>query len=330
MSQCVHDAKAKAEAHFNAYQTELERRDFDAAMKEFIEAIKLDAKRYAPFPVGKYHPLRILGAGGFGTAFLCRHKYMNAEVVVKALHLDALGRDTEKVFTEAQVLRQLDHPAIIRISECGYVDATTKGRPHIIMDYFHGQTLEGFVKEHGPFAVEDLLAIARQAAEGLQAAHSAKILHRDVKPANLLVRKEVTGWKVKIIDFGLAMPQKVAERNQKSSTANQKQTMIGSSIAGTLDYGAPEQLGRRNEPVAPYFNGHSEGTGSVALSPDGKRAVSASEDDTARIWDVDTGKELYRCEGHTGGVIAVAFLPDGKHVLTGSRDKTLRLWRLPK
>ncbi len=80
----VNDTKAKAEAHFNAYQTALERRDFDAALKEFIEAVKLDAKRYAPFPVGKYHPLRILGAGGFGTAFLCRHKYMNAEVVVKA------------------------------------------------------------------------------------------------------------------------------------------------------------------------------------------------------------------------------------------------------
>jgi hypothetical protein len=73
-----------------------------------------------------------------------------------------------------------------------------------------------------------------------------------VKPANLLVRKEATGWKVKIIDFGLAMPQKVVETSQKGSTVRQKETMIGSSIAGTLDYGAPEQMGRRKEPVGPY------------------------------------------------------------------------------
>ena len=85
--------------------------------------------------MGKYHPLRILGAGGFGTAFLCRHKYMNADVVLKTLHLDALGRETDKVFTEAQVLRQLDHPAIIRISECGYVDAASKSRPHLIIGF---------------------------------------------------------------------------------------------------------------------------------------------------------------------------------------------------
>jgi tetratricopeptide (TPR) repeat protein len=248
----VDDTKAQAEAHFNAYQTALERRDLNDALKEFIETVKLDAKRYAPFPVGKYHPLRILGAGGFGTAYLCRHKYMDADVVVKALHLEAMGRDTDKVFTEAQVLRQLDHPAIIRISECGYVDAANKARPHIIMDYFQGQTLEAYVKEHGPLAVEDLLVVARQVAEGLQAAHGAKILHRDVKPANLLVRKEGTGWKVKIIDFGLAMPQKVVETSRKASKAMQKETMIGSSIAGTLDYGAPEQMGRRKEPVGPY------------------------------------------------------------------------------
>ena len=73
-----------------------------------------------------------------------------------------------------------------------------------------------------------------------------------MKPANLLVRKEAAGWQVKIIDFGLAMPQKVAETSQKASTARQRETMIGSSIAGTLDYGAPEQMGRRKEPVGPY------------------------------------------------------------------------------
>ncbi|MFO0880947.1 MAG: serine/threonine-protein kinase [Gemmataceae bacterium] len=246
----VGDARARAEAHHNTYLAALERDDLDGAMKSFIEAVKLDSKRFAPFPVGKYHPLRILGAGGFGTAFLCRHRYMNADVVVKTLRLEQLGRETDKVFTEAQVLRQLDHPAIIRIAECGYVDPSTRSRPHLIMDYFPGTTLEGQVKTHGALAVPDLLAIARQVAEGLQAAHGARILHRDVKPANLLVRQEPTGWRVKIIDFGLALPQKLSQAGVPGSSAGR--SLIGSSIAGTLHYAAPEQMGQGKEPVGPY------------------------------------------------------------------------------
>ena len=187
------DDKAQAEAHHNAYLASLEKRDWPGAIQELVKAVKLDAKRFAPFPVGKYQPIRILGAGGFGVAFLCKHKYMDAQVVVKTLALEDLGRDADKVFTEAQVLRQLEHPAIIRISECGYVDAARKSRPYILMDYFQGATLEEYVKKHGPLAVEDLIAVARQVADGLQAAHAKGILHRDVKPANLLVHKDGQG-----------------------------------------------------------------------------------------------------------------------------------------
>jgi tetratricopeptide (TPR) repeat protein len=99
------DNKGQAEAHYNAYLASLEKRDWPGAIQELIKAIKLDGKRFAPFPVGKYHPMRILGAGGFGVAFLCKPKYMDAQVVVKTLALEVLGRDADKVFTEAQVLR---------------------------------------------------------------------------------------------------------------------------------------------------------------------------------------------------------------------------------
>ena len=66
---------------------------------------------------------RILGAGGFGVAFLCRHRYMNADVVVKTLTGDDLDRGVDQLFGEAQVLRQLDHPAIIRIQDCGFASS---------------------------------------------------------------------------------------------------------------------------------------------------------------------------------------------------------------
>ncbi len=242
----------KSQAHFNSYQTSLEQRKYDSAIDEFIKAVKLNPKEYAPFPVGKYHPLAILGSGGFGTAFLCRHKYMNSKFVVKTLHLDALGTEPDKVFAEAQILRQLDHPAIIRISECGYVDGAKKTHPHIIMDYFHGDTFESFVNKNGTFSPNDMLIIGKLVAEGLQAAHNANILHRDIKPANLLIVKENNIWKVKIIDFGLAMPQKIIEKSYKGTTSIQKNTIIGNSIAGTLDYAAPEQMGKRNAPIGPH------------------------------------------------------------------------------
>jgi tRNA A-37 threonylcarbamoyl transferase component Bud32 len=239
------DAGVQAEAHFNVYRAAVERREWDAALQAFLQATRLDAKRFAPFPVGKYHPERILGAGGFGVAFLCKHKYMEAHVVVKALTAEDLGRDADKVFTEAQVLRELDHSAIIRISDCGYVDSGSRSRPFLVMDYFEGMTLEEHVKQHGPLPANDLIAVARQVAAGLQAAHSKGILHRDVKPANLLVRKEKVGWRVKVIDFGLALRQS-AERNTivKGKPAC---TILATSIAGTLDYAAPEQLGRLRE-----------------------------------------------------------------------------------
>jgi len=266
----VDDNKVQAEAYCNAYQACLERRDWPSAIQELVKVVKLDAKRFAPFPVGKYQPQRILGAGGFGVAFLCKHKYMEAQVVVKTLMLEDLGRDADKVFSEAQLLRQLDHPAIIRISDCGYVDAANKSRPFLVMDYFEGGTLEEHVKKHGALSVDDVLAVARPVAEGLQAAHGKGILHRDVKPANLLIRRGqgVTGastsgygllgetapgsWQVKVIDFGLALRQKVVRTSMNASTAKLSKTLVGESIAGTMDYAAPEQMGRRDDPSGPY------------------------------------------------------------------------------
>jgi hypothetical protein len=236
------DAGAQAEAHFNAYRAALERRDWDAALRALCRAVRLDARRFAPFPVGKYRPERILGAGGFGVAFLCTHKYMDALVVVKALAAEELGRDADKVFAEAQLLRQLDHPAIIRVADCGYAESGTSSRPFLVMDYFEGLTLEEYVEKHGPLAADDLVAIARQVAAGLQAAHGQGILHRDVKPANLLVRKEKSVWRVKVIDFGLALRQ--AAGSNATMKARPARTILAAGIAGTLDYAAPEQLGR--------------------------------------------------------------------------------------
>jgi serine/threonine protein kinase len=236
----LEDPSAKGEAFLNAYKAALERQNYDDGFQALIAAIKADGRRFAPFPVGKYHPLKILGAGGFGVAFLCKHKYLDANVVVKAFTGEELDRPVEQVFAEARALQQVQHPAIARLQDCGYADPAAGTRPYLVMDYFDGVTLDQYVGQHGPLAERDLRAVARQMAEGLKAAHDKGILHRDVKPANVLVRRDGKGWHVQFIDFGLALRQDRAVE----LTARHRQTLIGSALAGTLDYSAPEQMGK--------------------------------------------------------------------------------------
>jgi serine/threonine protein kinase len=235
------DHRAKAEAHYNAYRAALERQParFDEALDELRRAMALDQERFAPFPLDDYEPLRILGAGGFGVTFLCRHSLSHGEVAIKALTTENLDRDVTDVFQEAGILEQLQHPCIIRLRDCKFADRA-RTRPYLIMEYFPGQTLEDYVHAHGPLPLKDYLHVARLLVKGLHAAHAKGILHRDVKPANILVRRDGHNWRLKVIDFGLALkPSSMAH----ASTARQQRTRTGNTIAGTVDYAAPEQLG---------------------------------------------------------------------------------------
>jgi serine/threonine protein kinase len=230
------DTEAQAEVHYNAYRAALERRDWTTAFREYQSAADRD-RRFALFDTNKYEAQQILGAGGFGVAFRCRHLDMSADVVIKTLAAEELDGDVARVRSEAQALGQLQHPGIIAIRDCAYVNPDTKTRPYLVMDYFPGTTLEDHVEKHGALSEADFLEIAIRTARALQAAHDKQILHRDVKPANLLVLRDNTGWKIKLIDFGLAL-----KHTSIRSTIPSK-TILGHEVAGTLEYASPEQLG---------------------------------------------------------------------------------------
>jgi hypothetical protein len=231
----VTDRTAQAEAHHNVFTAALEKPDYPAALAALLVAAQLDAERFAPCPLAKYEPEQILGAGGFGVALLCRNRHSGSRVVVKALRLEMLQRHVADVFREARVLEELDHPAIIRVRDCDYADQAQK-RPYLVMDFFDGPTLAAYLKEHGTLSPDDLRAVAGPVAEALAAAHARGILHRDVKPANILVRKDAAGWRVKLIDFGLAQKQRGDRAASASATTY--------SPGGTAEYAAPEQLGK--------------------------------------------------------------------------------------
>jgi len=241
VAAAVPDTQARAEASYNAYRAALEEKKYDDALEALRRAAGLAPARFAPFPLHRYEPRRILGAGGFGTAVLCLDRHFDEEVVVKTLHAAELERNLDEVFREARTLRKLSHPAVIGVRDCDYADPTAKARPYLVMDYFPGGTLEEHVQRHGPLGVEDLAAVAVQVARGMQAAHGQGVLHRDLKPANILVRHE-GGWQVKVIDFGLALRRATVETSL--ARASEQQTILGHSVAGTVQYAPPEQMGR--------------------------------------------------------------------------------------
>jgi formylglycine-generating enzyme required for sulfatase activity/tRNA A-37 threonylcarbamoyl transferase component Bud32 len=237
----VVDPGARAEIHYNAYRAALEERDYTPAIASLQAAADLDPDRFAPFPSRRYEANRILGAGGFGTAFLCHDRFFQAEVVVKALHPESVDRGIDEVFREARVLRLLRHPSVIGVLECNYADLDGMGRPYIVMEYFPGVGLGTHLRDGKTFPIADLLPIARQIAAGMAEAHRHDILHRDLKPDNVLVRQDGGRWEAKVIDFGLALRREHV--GVSLATVGPALSTLGGSVVGTMKYAPPEQRG---------------------------------------------------------------------------------------
>src|SRR5262245_16182645 len=224
----ITDELAQGEAHMDSYRDALAKRDYGTAIRELVEAAKIDGRRFAPFPVGKSLPQRGFSAGSAGCAFLCRDKNRNRPVVVKAVRSEDLERSVDEIFAEVQTLQQLDDPAIIRVQDFGYVAPECHGRPFIVTDYFDGVALQSFVNTHGPLTAAELIALAEPVAAGLQAAHARDILHRNISPVTMLVKCSAKDdgnaqWDVKLTDFGMAPPPNSNRKSAEYLAPEQKQ-----------------------------------------------------------------------------------------------------------
>jgi len=152
---------------------------------------------------GKYRLDALLSQGGFGVTYRATHTLLNQPVVLKTLNLQQeppkrihdLG---ERFIQEAQRLAQFQHPHIVRVSDC-FIEA---GRPFIVMDYIAGQTLAQVIQQQGPLPEKTALHYIRQVASALDLVHEHGILHRDVKPDNIMLREGTN--QVVLIDFGIA------------------------------------------------------------------------------------------------------------------------------
>lgn len=198
-----------------------------------FQAEKLLEGKSEGFLLGQYRIVDELGRGGMGRVYKAVHKTMGRFVALKILapHLTRTERARELFEREVKAAARLNHPNIVTA-----YDANQAGdRFFLVMEYVDGPNLSQLVKERGPLPVDQACEFIRQAALGLDHAHDLGLIHRDVKPSNLLVQPTNSGPQVKILDFGLALVQ-AGELAGRDVLAGTPQTALG-----TPDYVAPEQ-----------------------------------------------------------------------------------------
>src|SRR5687767_14409518 len=184
-------------------------------------------------PVGPYHVISQLGAGGMGEVYRARDPRLSREVALKVIRrVLSVGRDAQddtldRLLREAILASALNHPNIVTIYETGVVDADR----YIAMELIEGTTLRQVAAQG--LAVGRAIGIARQVSEALAVAHAAQIVHRDIKPDNVMVRPD--GY-AKLLDFGLARVQ--PETVTVGSTGPGTEAGL---LLGTIGYMAPEQ-----------------------------------------------------------------------------------------
>jgi len=239
----VTDLLTQAEAFANTYRVALERRQWSAALTALKSAAARDPERHAPFPLAHYEPESILRADGFGVTFLCRQRTSGNMVVVQEVRREVLDRDIADVFRDLQILGAVEAAALPGLRDFGFADGE-QTRAFIVRDHFDGLTLAEQVAQHGPLTSADLLALARPIAEVLQTAHARGIWYRSLQPAHILVRKEASGWRLKLVNIGMAL-NRSAIRDVLGHPNARSRTLLGASVNNTLDFAAPEQLGRQ-------------------------------------------------------------------------------------
>jgi TPR repeat protein len=194
-------------------------------------AVLIEIREWAPGTMvrGKYRILAKIGRGGMGIVYKATHIVFEEVWALKvmAAHLAADPKFVRRFRREAQVTRKLQHVNVVRVQD---FDQAEDGSPFIVMDFIEGVSLDHLLQAvKGPLPVARALWIARGIAEGLSAAHGLGMVHRDIKPQNILLARDPQGRDVpKILDFGI-----VAMREGSTS--------LSAGLLLTAAYGSPEQ-----------------------------------------------------------------------------------------
>ncbi len=177
---------------------------------------------------GRYRLESKLGSGGMSTVYLARDETLERWVAVKVMHREMSDQpdQIERFRREARAVAQLSHPNVVAVIDAG----EDGGYPYIVFEYVEGETLKQRIDRLGPLPVDEAAAYAIEIGRGLAAAHARRLVHRDVKPQNVLIDAE---GRAKVTDFGIA---RSLESDGLTKTGR---------VLGTTDYVSPEQaMGR--------------------------------------------------------------------------------------
>jgi serine/threonine-protein kinase len=182
----------------------------------------------------RYDILSTLGRGGMGVVYRAHDRQLDEEVALKVLRPDVMKEDPtllDRFKQEIKLARRITHRNVLRTHDFG----DSNGTPYISMEYLEGVTLKDLIMSKGALPIGVGLRIAKQMCQGLEAAHQQGVVHRDIKPQNMLILPE-TG-EVKVMDFGIA---RVSEVKPGTSPGASGLTTAG-TVMGTPDYIPPEQ-----------------------------------------------------------------------------------------
>jgi len=195
---------------------------------------------------GRYRIVELIGQGGHGAVYRAQQVGLDREVALKVLHPQRMDHViTERFKREAELAQRLSHPNTIRLLDFGVHQAEV---PYIVFELLKGRTLKELMKREAPLSDARTSRIATQVLKALMEAHSANIVHRDIKPTNIFVGEHAGEPDfVKVMDFGIA----------KSLRTNTKVLTKGGEVMGTPSYMAPEHIESRA--IAPSTDLYSLG-----------------------------------------------------------------------
>jgi len=191
-------------------------------------------------PIPGYELVRPLGRGGMGIVYLAVRASDRAEVAIKTIRPAVAGSplQVQRFLREARILEQLHHPNIVSFHQSGQAGEIL----YFVMDYVEGTNGSQLLKQRGPLPVERAVGLICQALEGLHFAHGKGYVHRDVKPANILVGQAGDKEICRLADFGLARAYHASPMSGL--------TILG-DIGGTIPYMAPEQIAHYRDAKPP-------------------------------------------------------------------------------
>jgi serine/threonine-protein kinase len=187
---------------------------------------------------GRYRLEAKLGSGGMSTVYLGRDQTLDRQVAVKVMHreMSEQADQLERFRQEARAVAKLSHPNVVSVIDAG----EDGGYPYIVFEYVEGETLKQRIAREGALDPQEAIAYAIEIARGLSVAHARNMVHRDIKPQNVLIDSE---GRAKLTDFGISR-----QLEQDGMTATGR-------VLGTTDYVAPEQaMGRGADPRSDIYS----------------------------------------------------------------------------